>query len=167
MNIHRIGGYRIRPQATLRHTGVGAYTELTPYPDAGNWPKMADDSTTTTVYTNGETHKMDTYAFTPNIPPDMFIRKVSVKISIMSNTQYGVAYAYQLVRIGSTNYRSSLVTCARYDGIYTDYTYEWLTNPAGGAWFAKDVNSLQAGVELWRAAGGDLSVCAAVRLYVE
>lgn len=150
---------------TLRPTGEGATTELDP--SAGNnYSCVNDDSDSTYVYprTDGS-YLTDVYATADTaIPTGSTINLVSVKVRYGNEGMGGTVYVNAALRVGSTIYYGS--EHYKESGGYSDETYEWATNPAGGAWVVSDLNALQCGVSL-KSVGGGVSCCSEVYMIVD
>ena len=133
---------------TIRPTGVGNTTQLTPVGETNNWECVDDvtpDDDTTRVSPTAVL-KYDTYQMANHTSETGGISNVRVHIRCMQYASDSGDYARAMVRSGGTDYYGSSETLTLG---YDDYYHDWALNPADSeAWEWSDIDALEAGIEL-------------------
>ena len=132
--------------------GVGDVTQLTDYPSAGgNWEDVDDpigvpDEAATYVYNGTEdTTKGDVYALTDTVITEALeISEVRVYFRHRQSYPQATDPIYPVVRLGGEETVGSGVTSTAWTT-----SSEALSRPGGGAWQLEDLDSLQAGVQIY------------------
>lgn len=131
---------------TLRPNAAGTYTQLTPYPGAGeaNWQDVDDitpDEDSTYVYGLSVN---DTYNLSDHVAGTGSIYGVTIYVRAKYVTE--PIYIYIKIRTESYNYTSYPYMPSLTDS-YADYSKLWTNNPATGvAWTWAEIDALEAGI---------------------
>lgn len=155
---------------TLRPSGVGsltqiAYTEPSSQPHWSMVDEAVPDDDSTQVWDVAQAYRTDLYAM-PDMAPTGTINKVTVHIRAKgADIASYHALAKEAVRTHGTDYfgAENILTTT-----WTNYSYEWTTNPyTGSPWTSDEINALEAGVSLGYQNTGHYSRCTQVYVVVD
>ncbi len=154
----------------LRPDGPGDVTNIqNQQPDSGfHWQKVTEpgaDDWATTVYTNGGSSKMDLYSLMDHAQGSGKINGIYVYFRF-AGTDGGSANAWATIETGGNLYQGAQETVLGPN--FVTKSFLWEINPdTRTAWTWRDIDNLQAGVQLQRAGGGGSSaVCTQVYVMV-
>ncbi|MBI2852505.1 MAG: hypothetical protein HYX84_05345 [Chloroflexi bacterium] len=155
---------------TLRPNGVGSLTEIT-YTTPSSQPhwSMVDEATsdddTTQVWSVTQAYQTDLYALSDTTLTGT-INKVTVYIRVMGQDIASYhALAREAIRTNGTNFFGTEHVLP---ATWTNYSYEWTTNPyTGNPWTWAEINALEAGVSIGYQNTGYYSRCTQVYAVVD
>jgi hypothetical protein len=129
---------------TLRPSGAGDRTELTPVGGATNWDNVNEPVHTGLDYNASDTvGQGDLYAL-ENLPASVGVSFVQHSSYARKDTTAAKSLAH-LIKVGGVEYAQSAVALSQ---SFVQVSNVIEQNPAGGAWSSNVLNSAQIGVEV-------------------
>lgn len=133
---------------TLRPNAPGFSADNTPVGAPTNWECVdettVDDDTTYAWMAGGGGYEIDLHNCQNHTTEAGTITKITLHVITRTTSLYA-GFSWKLmgaIRIGGTSYYSSWTNVTT---SYTDYSFEWATNPGGGNWTWADIDNIQIG----------------------
>lgn len=162
---HREPGLEI-----LRPDGPGGENEIQSEQPNGvpHWQAVADvtpDDWASTVYSNAASYKIDTYNLANHAPGSGTINSVTVYFRFAA-TEGGTAHAQAVIKVDDALFAGDDVTTTGTS--FVTRSYRWVSNPeTHRLWTWREIDSLQAGVQIAKDGGGSSAVVTQVYVIVD